>query len=700
MKSLAKRLEALLAANTVTWRMRALLRVLAVSLIGLFFIFVVDFTVNYQATNSERRLETFSRAVQETRILTLTARRHEKDFYLRKDPQYIANHKETVAQLKAKLNELIQLSPDEQLNTIVSDIKKSIDIYGGTFAKTAELMTTVGLNQESGLHGKFRDAARDAETKISADSYEIRTAYLEMRRNEKDFIQRESEEFSQAYSKQLEKSLSLIERVKLSEETKQLILTDFKIYGQTFNDFVTATLATKKSAEVARQAARQTEPLVDKMLIAADEAIAAGLHRVSIARTLTTVVITIVVLLTASLLYLIVTFISRSVTNPVNHLQETIARLQNGDDTARSHMIEQDELSELGRTLDGMIDARLATQRRIQDENDSLNDSVLNLLQAVALLARRDLTIKVPVTEDVTGPVADALNLLTTETAKVLRQVSDLSADVASASLRVQEQSNAVIQVAVTEQKEVAATAISLGNAAEAMGRMSKLARGANQSAELAIRATQQAMDTVSSTVSGINMTRDMMRETEKQIKRLGERSQDISQAVNLINSIAERTHVLALNASMHAASAGEAGRGFAVVADEVQRLAESSRQATQQIAALVKNIQADTAETVGTMNLAIEQVVSGSRLAEQAGTQMQETQRTTAELVRSVHEIAESTEDQLKNNQELLVRADAIRVSTEETSRQLGEQAGQANNLVEYARSLVAAVRVFKLAD
>ena len=150
----------------------------------------------------------------------------------------------------------------------------------------------------------------------------------------------------------------------------------------------------------------------------------------------------------------------------------------------------------------------------------------------------------------------------------------------------------------------------------------------------------------------------------------------------------------------MHAASAGEAGRGFAVVADEVQRLAESSRQATQQIAALVKNIQADTAETVGTMNLAIEQVVSGSRLAEQAGTQMQETQRTTAELVRSVHEIAESTEDQLKNNQELLVRADAIRVSTEETSRQLGEQAGQANNLVEYARSLVAAVRVFKLAD
>ena len=700
MKAFAQRLEALLAGNTVTWRMRALVRVLVASLVVLFLVFAVDFIVNNQAANSERRLADFSRAAQETRILTLTARRHEKDFYLRKYPQYVASHKETIVKLKAKLDELIPLSPDVQISAVAAEIKKSVADYGTTFAKTADQMTRVGLNQDSGLHGKFRAAAHDAETRIPPEAFEMLAAYLELRRNEKDFIQREDEQFVAAHTKQLEKSINIIERAKLPDDTKRQILADFKNYGQTFADFAAGTLSARASAEVARQAARRTEPLVDKMLAAADAAIEAGQKRVSIERAISGVIVTLLVLLTAGLLYVLVTLISRSVTNPVSHLQESIARLQGGDDSARASMVNQDELSELGRAFDGMIDARLATQKKIQDENDNLNDSVLNLLQAVAMIARRDLTIKVPVTEDVTGPVADALNLLTRETAKVLQQVSDLSADVATASLRVQEQSNAVIVVAATEQKEVAATAISLGNAAEAMGRMTKLARGANQSAELAIRATQQAMDTVSSTVAGINMTRDMMRETEKQIKRLGERSQDISQAVNLINSIAERTHVLALNASMHAASAGEAGRGFAVVADEVQRLAESSRQATQQIAALVKNIQADTAETVGTMNLAIEQVVSGSRLAEQAGTQMQETQRTTAELVRSVHEIAESTEDQLKNNQELLVRADAIRSSTEETSRQLGEQAGQANNLVEYARSLVAAVRVFKLAD
>jgi methyl-accepting chemotaxis protein len=112
---------------------------------------------------------------------------------------------------------------------------------------------------------------------------------------------------------------------------------------------------------------------------------------------------------------------------------------------------------------------------------------------------------------------------------------------------------------------------------------------------------------------------------------------------VNLINTIAERTHVLALNASMQAAAAGDAGRGFAVVAEEVQRLAESSRQATQQIAQLVNNIQIETADTINTVNKTISQVVAGSELAAKSGQQMRETQQSTASLVELVKRITSS---------------------------------------------------------
>ncbi len=399
------------------------------------------------------------------------------------------------------------------------------------------------------------------------------------------------------------------------------------------------------------------------------------------------------------LLALLTAFVTvRSVTNPVGLLTGVVDQLAKGDNDARANMDTPDEIGTLARQFDTMMDERQAVQEAIQKENNQLNDSILALLQAVAQLARRDLTVKMPVTEDVTGTLSDALNLLSSETAKVLQDVSNISADVTSASLKVQQQSDAVMIVAANEQREVELTATSLAAAAQAMDNISELAKICNTAADNAIESTAIALQTVNGTVGGINSIRDTIRETEKRIKRLGERSQEISGVVSLINSIAERTHILALNASMHAASAGEAGRGFAVVADEVQRLAENSRQATAQIATMVNNIQSETSETVTTMNTAISQVVEGSKLAEQAGEQMKRTQETTATLVASVQKIAHSSQEQAKASNELLTRAKAIQTSSQETSTKLAEQTTDTNNLVEYAKSLLGAVRLFKL--
>ena len=114
--------------------------------------------------------------------------------------------------------------------------------------------------------------------------------------------------------------------------------------------------------------------------------------------------------------------------------------------------------------------------------------------------------------------------------------------------------------MADVEREEVEKTTTELAEAAHAMNHIAELAQACNIAADNAIKSTQTALDTVTSTVTGINSTRDTIRETEKRIKRLGERSQEINGVVNIINTIAERTHILALNASMHAASAGEAG--------------------------------------------------------------------------------------------------------------------------------------------
>jgi methyl-accepting chemotaxis protein len=391
-------------------------------------------------------------------------------------------------------------------------------------------------------------------------------------------------------------------------------------------------------------------------------------------------------------------FVIRGIIRNLAVLQSTISRIHAGDYDARARIDTPDELGTLAKAFNELLDSRVATLAQIQRENEQLNESVVKLLRAVAQLAQKDMTVKIPVAEDVTGAVSDALNLLSTETSKVLLEVSNISADVTAASLKVQQQADSLLMAAADERSEVEHTTQSLVSAARALNQIAELARLCNVEADNAIKSTQLALVTVDNTVSGINNTRDVIRETEKRIKRLGERSQEISGVVNLINVIAERTHILALNASMHAASAGEAGRGFAVVADEVQRLAENARQATQQIATLVTNIQMETADTVNTMNQAITQIVEGSRLAEQAGQQMQATQQTTAGLVASVKQIAASSEEQAMAGQELLELASVIKIGSEKTSERLHEQSSYTNNLVEYAKQLLAAVRVFKL--
>ncbi len=379
---------------------------------------------------------------------------------------------------------------------------------------------------------------------------------------------------------------------------------------------------------------------------------------------------------------------------------ETVEEIGRGNFTARAQIKTGDELEAFGNAFNHLLDERLTQLENAERENEQLNNSVIELLKTTAKLSQRDLSVKVPVTQDVTGPVADAINLMASETAKVLSDVRRIAEQVEKASDKVRRQGGIVSSVASTERKEVDGAITELAMAAQTMARIAETAQACNTIAERAMQTTQKALETVTTTVDGMNNIRETIHETEKRIKRLGQRSQEINVTVDIINNIAERTHVLALNAAMQAAAAGEAGRGFAVVAEEVQRLAESSRNATSQISTLVKNIQVDTADTMATMNRTISQVVQGSELAERAGSQMKETQQTTSQLVQAVGEIASSSTQQARVSTELRERGNKIHRSTLETSKELEEQTVQTNQLVQYAKQLLEAVRLFKLSS
>jgi twitching motility protein PilJ len=418
-------------------------------------------------------------------------------------------------------------------------------------------------------------------------------------------------------------------------------------------------------------------------------------------------------ILAVALLLALVGFLTvRNITGTVSSLQRSVTKVREGDFAALQAIESQDEVGDIGRTVNALLQDRIVAQKlavveqqktqadkqKAEDENDRLNNSVISILQAVNQLSQRDLTAKAPVTQDIIGTVSDSINALTDETVKVLHGVGAIAGQVAQGSGRVKAQADLVSQTAADERESVQKMIGSLADATQSMGRVAVLAEQSNKSAEQATHATGAALETVNNTVKGMESIRETIAETEKRIKRLGERSQEITGIVNLINTISERTHVLALNASMQAAVAGEAGRGFAVVAEEVQRLAESSRNATQQIGTLVSNIQLETNETINTVNRTIGQVVQGSEQAQKAGEQMRRTQEITAQLVAQVQRIAEGSEEQKRMTEELLKSVQNIGSSTERTAQQIGAQNQETETLLESSRQLVESVNVFKL--
>jgi len=383
---------------------------------------------------------------------------------------------------------------------------------------------------------------------------------------------------------------------------------------------------------------------------------------------------------------------------PLLRMNDILKKVVDGDIKARIGFDRQDELGNISKSIDAILDDRMKSMTVVEDENETLNNSILALLETVAKLAQKDLTVKAIVHEDMTGPIADALNIMSSETSNVLNKVLNDSKEIAKTSDLVKSQADNVILLAENERNLVEVTVAELKSVSDTMVNINKLAELSNAAAEDASKSTKTAMSTVTNTVISINKIKDTIRETEKRIKRLGERSQEINSAVNLINNISERTHILALNASMHAAAAGEAGRGFAVVADEVQRLAESSREATSEIETLVNNIQLETSSTVNTMNELTSQVVEGSKLAEQAGNEMDETQTTTGYLVDMVQKIAQGASMQNKRTAKLRERADIIRKSVHKTGDHLQEQTVHTTKLVQQALELMEAVSVFTL--
>ncbi len=324
--------------------------------------------------------------------------------------------------------------------------------------------------------------------------------------------------------------------------------------------------------------------------------------------------------------------------------------------------------------------------------------AILMLMNEMSDLADGDLTTKATVTDDITGAIADAVNYTTDELRRLVSGVSSASDRVATASSEAQVTAQELLSVAQRQAKDIRET----GEAVELMAKsILEVDHSATQSARVAHRTlevTEQGAQAVRNAITGMDSIREQIQETAKRIKRLGESSQEIGEIVDLIADITEQTNVLALNAAIQAAAAGEAGRGFSVVAEEVQRLAERSAEATKQIGALVKTIQGDTQDAVAAMEQSTQGVVDGAKLSDRAGQSLREIEQVSHELADLISSISVSTQVQTDMAREVASTMTDILRLTEQTTAGTQKTAASVSELAELATDLKGSVSGFKL--
>jgi twitching motility protein PilJ len=342
-----------------------------------------------------------------------------------------------------------------------------------------------------------------------------------------------------------------------------------------------------------------------------------------------------------------------------------------------------------------------ARRRALQseEENRRNQEAILRLLDEMGKVADGDLTVQAKVTEDVTGAIADSINFTIEQVRGLVSGITRAADQVTHATGNAQKIANQLLTANQKQSAEIQATGQSVLLIAQSINQVSDNATQSAKVAQNSLSAAEKGSQAVQNAIRGMDEIREQIQETSKRIKRLGESSQEIGEIVQLITGITEQTNVLALNAAIQAASAGEAGRGFAVVAEEVQRLAERSGEATKHITEIVKSIQQDTQNTVEAMERSTQGVVEGAKVADEAGQALHEIEEVSTRLAELIGAISNATQEQAKSAAQVAASMKGILNITQLTTAGTQKTAHSARELITLATELKHSVSGFKLA-
>ena len=378
-------------------------------------------------------------------------------------------------------------------------------------------------------------------------------------------------------------------------------------------------------------------------------------------------------------------------------ISQTLAKINSGDFEARAETFTADELGVTASALNTMCDNTLNLIQS-NDERDQIQDSIEMLISEMKGIAAGDLTITTEVNDDITGAISASVNHMIEQLRMIVRQVKSAAEQVTASSKQIREASTKMSEETDAQASCIGEASNQLVNMTDSFQEVAALTEESVQAAIDARQTASKGLQAVSDTVEGMQRIRDQVQSTSKRIKRLGESSQEIGEIVQMISDITDRTSILALNASIQAAMAGDAGQGFAVVAEEIEHLAESSKDATKQISKLIRAIQNETGEVILDMEESTREVVAGSRLASKAGVELYEIDNVSSQLVELIQNSSAYALEQAETATTVANSMLEISLSTKasaEKSREATRSVGQLADMISQLRDSVSRFKV-----
>lgn len=396
---------------------------------------------------------------------------------------------------------------------------------------------------------------------------------------------------------------------------------------------------------------------------------------------------------------MVAVIISGGLTSQVRRIMDLFGEIGLGNFDARGKVLSRDELGTMTNTLNTMLD-NIVPLLQTREERDAMQASVMKLMDEVSGLAVGDLTARAEVTADITGAIADGFNTMAEQLSSVVRDVKAATLKLSSTTSEVSSTAENLVE---TSEEQAVKVSDAMASVSELVSAARTVAENAAKSLNVSTQSTIDAKDgskAVEDTNKSMEALRDNVQETARAIKRLGESSQEIGNIVQIIDDISERTSILALNASIQAAMAGDAGRGFAVVAEEVQRLAERSTNSAKQIDTLIKNIQDEINEAGTSMDESIQRVVEGSDLANDAYKKLQEIEAVTERLSGLIQSISNAAEEQSVVSEVIAVTMEEVGDISETTAQATKQTSDSMKELARISDELRTSVEIFKIRE